>query len=152
MFNDLWLILLIMISPLVVLPVVPVVNLRVMQIRVRVCEYILNVLTITNINFTLRHTSHQTPSPTSVSGSLPLIATSNGGYDESWTSFLKEFKLPLPTHSQTQWVVYVQWSLTDIINNDFTVSGTTSGSSGEPPSHANQDLWVYVKCPLHASS
>ena len=90
-----------MISPLVVLPVVPVVNLRVMQIRVMVCEYILNVLTIMDIDFTLRH-SYQTPSPTSVSGSLPLIATSNGGYDESWTSFLKEFKLPLPTHSQTQ--------------------------------------------------
>ena len=90
-----------MISPLVVLPVVPVVNLRVMQIRVRVCEYMLNVLTIKDINFTLRH-SYQTPSPTSGLGSLPLIATSNGGYDESWNSFLEEFKLPLPTHSQTQ--------------------------------------------------
>ena len=90
-----------MISPLVVLPVAPVVTLRVMQFRLRVCEYMLNVLTITDINFTLRH-SHQTPSPTSGLGSLPLIATSNGGYDESWTSFLKEFKLPLPTHSQTQ--------------------------------------------------
>ena len=92
-----------MISPLVVLPVVPVVNLQVMQIRVRVCEYMLNVLTITDINFTLRH-SHQTPSPTSGLGSLPLIATSNGGYDESWNSFLTEFKLPQapPTQSQTQ--------------------------------------------------
>ena len=92
-----------MISPLVVLPVVPVVNLRVMQIRVMVCEYILNVLTIMDIDFTLRH-SYQTPSPTSGLGSLPLIATSNGGYDESWNSFLDEFNLPRdpPTQSQTQ--------------------------------------------------
>ena len=89
-----------MISPLVVLPVVPVVNLRVMQIRVMVCEYILNVLTITDINFTLRH-SHQTF--TSESGSLPLTATGSGsgGYDASWDSFqvLDEFH---PTQSQTQ--------------------------------------------------
>ena len=80
-----------MISPLVVLPVVPVVNLRVMQIRI--CEYMLNVL------FTLRH-SHQTP--TSGSGSLPLTAT-GGGYDASWNSFPDESHIPPhPSQSQTQ--------------------------------------------------